>query len=95
MAITVQTMGLVAVQLPPQILVDPGPLSGLVLRDLLFDHLAGHDPKLPGALVDAQGQLNPGYAILVDGRNATQIGGLDLFVRDGAKVLITAMVSGG
>jgi hypothetical protein len=95
MAITVRTMGLVAVQLPPQLVVEPGPLPGLVLRDLLFDHLAGHDPNLPAALVDAQGQLNPGYAILVDGRNAIQIGGLDLFVRDGATVLITAMVSGG
>jgi hypothetical protein len=95
MAITVLSMGLVAVQLPPRVLVDPGPQPGLALRDLLFDHLAGYDPNLPGAVVDTQGQLNPGYAILVDGRNAIQIGGLDLFVRDGATVLITAMVSGG
>jgi molybdopterin converting factor small subunit len=95
MAITVLTMGLVAVQMPGQLTIEPGPVSGLALRDLLFDHLAGYDPNLPEALVDAQGQLNPGYAILVDGRNAVQIGGLDLFVRDGATVLITAMVSGG
>ena len=95
MAITVLTMGLVAVQLPAQVLVEPGPQPGLTLRDLLFDHLAGYDPDLPAALIDAQGQLKSGYAVLVDGRNATQIGGLDLFIRDGATVLITAMVSGG
>ena len=88
-------MGLVAIRLPAQILVEPGRLMGLRLRDLLFDHLEGQDPNLPGALVDTQSQLKPGYAILVDGRNATQIGGLDLLVRDGATVLITAMVSGG
>jgi len=95
MAITVLTMGLVAVQLPAQVVVEPGQRTGLALRDLLFDHLAGYDPNLPEALVDAQGRIKPGYAILVDGRNATQIGGLDLVVRDGATVLITAMVSGG
>ncbi len=95
MAITVLTMGLVAVEMPGQITVDPGPAPGLTLRDLLFDRLAEYDADFPGALVDAQGQLNPGCAILVDGRNAVQIGGLDLFVRDGATVLVTAMVSGG
>lgn len=95
MAITVLTMGLVAVQMPGQIVIELGPAPGLALRDLLFDHLAGYDPNLPRALVDAQGQLNANYAILVDGRNAAQIGGLDLTVRDGATVLITAMVSGG
>lgn len=95
MAITVLTMGLIAVEMPGQVTVEPDPAPGVTLRDLLFDHLGGYNASLPGALVDAQGQLNPGYAILVDGRNAVQIGGLDLFVRDGATVLITAMVSGG
>lgn len=95
MAITVLSMGLVGVEIPARVVIEPAPAPALPLRDLLFDHLAAFDPNLPRALVDAQGQLNPGYAILVDGRSAVQIGGLDLHVRDGATVLITATVSGG
>jgi hypothetical protein len=56
---------------------------------------AQHDAALPGALFNAGGELKPGYAILVDGRNAMQLGGLDLLVRDGSTVMLTAMVSGG
>ena len=70
--------------------------EGLTLRCLIFDRLTSqHDPRLPGALFDAQEELKPGYTILVDGRNAMQLGGLDLVLRDGANVMITAMVSGG
>ena len=96
MAIQVRTMGLLSVDMPGQTTVEPGSAGGLSLHSLIFDRLASqHDPRLPGALFDAQEQLNPGYAILVDGRNAMQLGGLDLFVEDGASVLITALVSGG
>ena len=95
MAITVSSFGLSGIEIPRQIWVEPGPAQGLVLRTLLFDHLAAYDANLPAVLVDEHDQLNPGYAILVDGRNAIQIGGLDLFVKDGATLLITAMVSGG
>jgi hypothetical protein len=95
MAITVNSMGLLSVQVPAQIVVEAGPAGGVTLRSLIFDHLINHAADLPGVLLDAQGQLRSGYAILVDGRNAMQLGGLDLFVQDGTVVLITALVSGG
>ena len=95
MTITVSSVGLVGIEMPAQLEIEVDPQAGIRLRDLVFDRLQAVDPRLPSALVDDQGQLKPGYAILVDGRNAIQIGGLDLVVRDGSAVLITAMVSGG
>jgi hypothetical protein len=95
MAITVNSMGLLSVHLPGQVMVDAGSAGGVTLRSLIFEHLAKHAADLPGVLLDSEGQIRAGYAILVDGRNATQLGGLDLFIRDGACVWITAMVSGG
>jgi hypothetical protein len=96
MAIHVRTMGVLSVEMPGEIRIESGSAGGLTLRCLIFDRLAGqHDSRLPGALFDAQEGLKPGYAILVDGRNAMQLGGLDLVVQDGANVLITALVSGG
>jgi hypothetical protein len=95
MTITVSSVGLVGIEMPAQLEIEVEPQAGMRLRDLVFDHLAACDPRLPAALVDDRGQLKPGYAILVDGRNAIQIGGLDLVVPDGAAILITAMVSGG
>jgi molybdopterin converting factor small subunit len=96
MAIHVRTMGILSVEMPGQVTIELGPADGLTLRSLIFDRLASEeDDRLPGALFDAQDRLQSGYAILVDGRNAMQLGGLDLFVRDGATVLITALVSGG
>jgi molybdopterin converting factor small subunit len=96
MAITVISMGLLSVEIPGQVKVESGPAGGMTLRSLIFDHLASqHDSALPGTLLDAQGQPKPGYAILVDGRNAMQLGGLDVLVKDGSTVMMTAMVSGG
>jgi molybdopterin converting factor small subunit len=95
MAIKVLTMGLVGVEMPGQLEVEPGQAQGYTLRELLFDQLVKYDANLPDILVDSQGQLKPEYAILVDGRNATQVGGLSMSIKDGTTILITAMVSGG
>lgn len=96
MAIHVRTMGILSAEMPGQVTVEVAPADGVTLRSLIFDRLASEqDDRLPGALFDAQERLRSGYAILVDGRNAMQLGGLDLFVRDGATVLITVVVSGG
>ena len=95
MAVRVLTMGLVGVEMPAQVEVEPGPAQEFTLRELLFEQLAKYDANLPGILVDAQDQLKSEYAILVDGRNASQVGGLEMSVRDGATILITAMISGG
>ena len=95
MAITVISMGILSVEIPGQVHVESG-AAGMTLRSLIFDHLASqHDSALPGILLDVQGQPKPGYAILVDGRNAMQLGGLDVLVKDGSTVIMTAMVSGG
>lgn len=96
MAITVISMGLLSVEIPGQVAIEPGSAGGMTLRSLMFEHLATlYDAALPGALFDAAGELKPAYAILVDGRNAMQLGGLDLLVSDGSTVMLTAMVSGG
>ena len=96
MTIYVRTMGILSVEMPGQMTVQMGSAAGLTLRCLIFDRLASkHDPRLPGVLFDAQEGLQPGYTILIDGRNAMQLGGLDLVLWDGANVLITALVSGG
>jgi len=94
MAIAVVCMGL-PVKGPARLTVEPGPTGGLTLRELISTRLApqfGFD--IVAALCDAHG-LRSNYAILVNGRNATQLGGLDLCVDDGATVVITAMVAGG
>jgi hypothetical protein len=96
MSITVTSMGLLSVEIPAQVAVEPGSAGGITLRNLIFHRLAAlYDAALPDTLFDAGGELKPGYAILVDGRNAMQLGGLDLLVRDGSTVMLTAMVSGG
>ena len=96
MSITVISMGLLSVEIPAQVVVELGSAGGITLRSLIFERLAAlHDAALPGTLFDAQEDLKPGYAILVDGRNAMQLGGLDLPVKDGSTVMLTAMVSGG
>jgi hypothetical protein len=96
MAITVISMGLLSVEIPGQVAVEAGSAGGMTLRNLIYDRLAAlHDAALPGVLFDPQERVRPGYAILVDGRNAMQLGGLDLVVNDGSTVMLTAMVSGG
>jgi molybdopterin converting factor small subunit len=93
MAITVICQGLPA-PVPAQIGIEPEH-SGLTLRSLILDHLSSQsEPGLVEALFDDQG-LKPGYTILVNGRNAMQLGGLDLVIADGSSVLITALVAGG
>ncbi|HSR29094.1 MAG TPA: hypothetical protein VLY63_00915 [Anaerolineae bacterium] len=95
MAITVVTMGLVGIEMPRQVEVEPDRAQGFTLRELLFEQLVRYDANLPGILVDARGEFKSEYAILVDGRNATQVGGLSMSIKDGTTILITAMVSGG
>ncbi len=95
MAIAVRILGVPSLEVAGEIGVEPG-AEGLSLRSLISDCLAALvGPGLPGALLDAQGELRPEYAILVDGRSAVQLGGLECWVRDGSAVLITALASGG
>ena len=70
----------------------PGPLS---LGDLITHQLAaGYGPGFVTALIEGV-DLRPGYVVLINGRNATQVGGLQAAVADGATVLFTVPVSGG
>jgi hypothetical protein len=70
----------------------PGPLSlgDLIVRELAARYGAG----FVIALIDGDG-LRPGYVVLINGRNATQVGGLQAVVADGATVLFTVPVAGG
>lgn len=95
MAISVRILGVPSLEVAGEVRVEPG-AEELTLRSLISDHLAPLlGPSLPGALFDAQGQLRPEFAILVDGRSAMQLGGLECRARDGSAVLITALASGG
>jgi molybdopterin converting factor small subunit len=70
----------------------PGPLS---LGDLIVQELsARYGAGFVTALIDRD-DLRPGYVVLINGRNATQVGGLQAAVADGATVLFTVPVSGG
>ncbi|HZW03452.1 MAG TPA: hypothetical protein VFF68_05975 [Anaerolineaceae bacterium] len=60
----------------------------------LNDFLAQYLPEQVGDLIEA-GHIHPGYAVLINGRNATQIGDLNAIIRDGAAVLITVHSVGG
>jgi molybdopterin converting factor small subunit len=92
--ITVVCMGL-PVQVPARTMVESGPTGSLTLRSLILTRLASqHGSGLIDALFDGE-DLKPGYVILVNGRNAVQLGGLEVVVEDGATVVVTPVVSGG
>ncbi|RPI56806.1 MAG: hypothetical protein EHM56_04185 [Chloroflexi bacterium] len=96
MGVEVQAVGLLAVEMPHRVTVELRPGETLTLRSLVFVRLAARVGEgLPHTLFDEEERLRPGYAILLDGRNAMQVGGLDAAVNEGARVLITAVVSGG
>lgn len=94
MAISVVCIGL-PVKVPARLTVEPGLTGGLTLRELIFTHLVHQcGSQIVAELCDAHG-LKSNYAILANGRNAIQLGGLDLYVNDGSTVVITTMVAGG
>jgi len=71
------------------------PDTVLTLRDLVTRYLASQfDGNLADALFDANG-LREEYVILVNGRNALGLDGLDTVLDDQAEVLITPPVTGG
>ena len=94
MFITVMCLGLPG-SCPGRVPIEidrPGPLS---LGDLIVQELAArYGPDFVAALIDRDG-LRPGYVVLLNGRNATQVGGLQAIVADGATVLFTVPVAGG
>jgi molybdopterin converting factor small subunit len=92
MAIKVACMGL-PLQGPKHVSIEAD--SALTLRDLVTRYLAPQfDGNLVDALFDANG-LPQNYVILVNGRNALELGGLDILLEDQAEVLITPPVTGG
>ena len=92
MAIKVACMGL-PVQGPKHLSIEPA--SALTLRDLITRYLAPQfDGNLVDTLFDANG-LRKEYVILVNGRNALELGGLDIVLDNQADVLITPPVTGG
>jgi len=51
-------------------------------------------PELLELLI-RDGELNPDYRILIDGRNVVFLGGLDAEVRDGSRVVVFPPAGGG
>lgn len=64
--------------------------SEISLETFLMNYL----PHIVESLINGP-HISSGFAILIDGRNATQIGELAALVRDGATVLITTHSVGG
>lgn len=94
MAIKVMCLGL-PLDGPTQVSIEPGPDVGLTLRELITRYLAPQfEGDLVEALIDSQG-LRGDYVVLVNGRNAIGLGGLDVPLGDKAEVLITPPVGGG
>ena len=92
MAIQVACMGL-PIRGPKHLTIEPD--STITLRDLVTRYLAlQFDGNLAETLFDAKG-LREEYVILVNGRNALELGGLDILLDDQAEVLITPPVTGG
>ncbi len=72
-------------------------LDGIIrarLGDLLSRHLPIDRQSLVGILFDHD-RLNPGYVILVNGRNIVQLEGLDTIIKDNETVLIASQAVGG
>jgi len=91
MAITVKFSGLPSCE-PGTIRLDG--ITNVRLGDLFTKHLPIDRQSLFGILF-SHGKLKPGYVILVNGRNITQLEGLDTIVKDNEAVLIAAHVVGG
>jgi molybdopterin converting factor small subunit len=64
-------------------------LSGTRLRDVI-EAL----PKLRDLLL-SNGDLSPEFRVLIDGRNAVFLGGLEAEVRDGSRIVIFPPAGGG
>ena len=51
-------------------------------------------PELLELLIK-DGELNPDYRVLIDGRNVVFLGGLEAKVRDGSRVVVFPPAGGG
>ncbi|MGQ9586071.1 MAG: MoaD/ThiS family protein [Anaerolineae bacterium] len=93
MLVNVMCLGL-PVRIPSRVAVDFMSDAEVTVRSLIEVYLSRYDPRIAGALLDVSG-LKQGFAILLNGRNVQQFGGLDAAIRDGDLVVITAEVGGG
>ena len=94
MAIKVMCLGL-PLHGPTQVSIELGPNVGLTLRELITRYLAPQfDGDLVKTLFDSK-DLRESYVILVNGRNAMGLGGLDVPLGDETEVLIIPPVGGG
>ena len=91
MAINIRISGIPSCR-PGTIQVDG--VADIRLGDLLSRHLPVDRQSLLGILF-RQDKLESGYVILVNGRNITQLEGLDTMVKEDETVLIAAHVVGG
>lgn len=68
--------------------------DGSKLRDVL-EEVFNLYPDLRDEVLDDEGSLKSGYRLLVNGREATHIGGFDLEVKDGDVIALFPPVAGG
>lgn len=94
MAIRIACFGL-PVTGPTRLTVELGPNMQITLRELIERHLAPRfEGDLLGTLVDGE-ELAPNWVVLINGRNALGLGGLDATLDGDAQVLISPPVGGG
>ncbi len=68
--------------------------EGSTLRDVL-EELFRRYPNLRNEILDENGDLKTGYRLLVNGREALHIGGLDIEVREGDIIALFPPIAGG
>ena len=66
------------------------------LRNVIEDLIQQYGPNLRDYVIDdSTGDLSAGIAVLINGRNAKSIGGLDAKIEEGDEIFIFPPLAGG
>lgn len=68
--------------------------KGSTLKDVL-EELFKRYPSLRDEILDENGELKTGYRLLVNGREAIHIGGMDVEIREGDVIALFPPIAGG
>lgn len=92
MNVRVRRAGLLTEEMPVEVRLECA--AGATLRDVVDGLASRFGPPVTAAVLDG-GRLRAGVVVLLDGRSAASLRGLDTPLRDGSEVLLTLMAAGG